>query len=308
MTGPTINKRAGRGYKSGYMRKRNAYGYLFTLPWALGFLCFFISPFVQTILYSFFKVDLFDQRINMEFSGLAFFRDFIGESRVDVSFLPNLFESVSDVIINLPIIIIFSLFAATLIHKKFPGVTVVHVIFFLSIIFGSGLFINMQQDNSVGLGSGFYTIQVSDFTDLVWQVGGIFPFFDTMLGLVDRLYNVITLSGVQILIFLAGLKSIPESYYEASKIDGARAWNDFWLITLPVITPFILMNTVYTIIDSFTSGNNPMMTVILDNLKAMRYSQGAARALVYFITIFVIVIIISGLISSKVVYTGGEFD
>ena len=92
-------------------------------------------------------------------------------------------------------------------------------------------------------------------------------------------------SGVQILIFIAGLQKVPKSMYEAARIDGASGWESFWKITLPVIKPMILLNTIYTIVFLATGGQNEIITMIYDNMfyaiAGRGYGYAAAMAWVY---------------------------
>lgn len=86
-----------------------------------------------------------------------------------------------------------------------------------------------------------------------------------ILYAVENTYSVVNSSGVQILIFLSALQTIPSSLFEASKVEGATKWEEFWKITFPMLTPMILVNIVYTIIDSFTNPKYEVLQYILDN-------------------------------------------
>ena len=118
------------------------------------------------------------------------------------------------------------------------------------------------------------------------------------------IYDIVIASGVQILIFLAGLQGISPSLYEASNMEGATGWENFWKITFPMISPLILVNAIYTIIDSFTSANNELMTEIKTTIfSQLKYGYGSAMAWIYFLLIAVIILVVGGLIARKVFYT-----
>ena len=117
------------------------------------------------------------------------------------------------------------------------------------------------------------------------------------------IYDIVIASGVQILIFLAGLQGISPSLYEASNMEGATAWENFWKITFPMISPLILVNAIYTIIDSFTSANNELMDTIKSTIFVdVKYGYGSAMAWVYFVVIAVIISIVGAIIGKRVFY------
>ena len=128
-------------------------------------------------------------------------------------------------------------------------------------------------------------------------------FVGYIIDAVDRLYEIVKASGVQILIFLAGLQTISPSLYEASTMEGATGWENFWKITFPMISPLILVNTVYTVIYSFTNPNNPVMEIIKNTAFAeSRFGFSSAIAWVYFLVILGILGILIGVISRWVFY------
>ena len=105
------------------------------------------------------------------------------------------------------------------------------------------------------------------------------------------------------LIFLAGLQSISPAIYESCSIDGASSWETFWKITFPMISPMILVNAVYTVIDSFTSADNNVMRYI-DTI----YEEGdgmvksSAMSWIYFLIVLILLGIVGGIISSFIFY------
>ena len=120
---------------------------------------------------------------------------------------------------------------------------------------------------------------------------------------VNMIVDMLWKSGVQIIVFLAGLQSIPTSFYEVCDIEGATSWQKFWRVTFPVMMPFVFLNIIYTIIDSFTYYSNPIMEQILTYFNNLQYSLSNALAFAYFIVIIVITGIIAKLLSGHIVYT-----
>jgi ABC-type sugar transport system permease subunit len=124
-----------------------------------------------------------------------------------------------------------------------------------------------------------------------------------VVGAAESLPTVIRASGVQILIFLAGLQSIPRDVYEAASVEGATAWERFWLITFPMLTPLILTNVVYTVIDSFTVMNNELVLLIRTTmLEGAGYGVGMAMAMIYFTAIAIVLALVFAILSKRVFY------
>jgi ABC-type sugar transport system permease subunit len=124
-----------------------------------------------------------------------------------------------------------------------------------------------------------------------------------VVSIVNQIYDIVNRSGVQMLIFLAGLQSISPAIYEACRIDGCTAWETFWKITFPMISPMILVNGVYTIIDSFTTNSNSVMAYINSVYQG---SEGqvlsSAMAWMYFLIVMVILAAAVGIFSAFVFY------
>lgn len=103
---------------------------------------------------------------------------------------------------------------------------------------------------------------------------------------------------MQILIFLAGIQSISPSIYESASVEGATAWEMFWKITLPMVSPMLLVNVFYTIIDNLTRDNNELMNYIRNiSFSQGMYGEGAAMAWLYFLVVAVILVVLVAIIS-----------
>ncbi|MNC42495.1 Inner membrane ABC transporter permease protein YcjO [compost metagenome] len=114
-------------------------------------------------------------------------------------------------------------------------------------------------------------------------------------------------SGVQILIFLAGLQTISVSLYEAAKCDGATAWESFWKVTFPMIMPMMLVNTLFSIVSSFTKADNQIMSHILNVVfKNNDFGYGSAMGWIYFVFIFIILGIVFMLFRKSLGATEGR--
>ena len=131
------------------------------------------------------------------------------------------------------------------------------------------------------------------------KVGGELVVYVT--NLVNDIYNIINRSGVQMLIFLAGLQSISPAIYESCSIDGATSWETFWKITFPMISPMILVNSVYTVIDSFTSADNQVMSFVTSYYEQSEVVS-SAMSWIYFAIVIVIVAVVASILSTFIFY------
>lgn len=281
-------------------------GYLFVSPFILGFLAFYLKPIYEAVELSFNSIQLMSDGYVLEFVGWENYRRALF---VDERFIRHLVGSVRSTITNFPLILIFSFFIANMLNQKFRGRTIARAIFFLPVIMTSGVILSLEMgDTLVGMMQGaikddtgaFSTAQLGDMLEQTHIPAQITTY---ITGAVGMLYQVIIASGVQILIFLAGLQTIPPSLYEASSIEGATGWENFWKITFPMISPLILVNSVYTIINSFVGESNWVMRIIHETIfRNLRYGLGSAMAIFYFIVVAVILALVSLLISRKVFY------
>ena len=291
-------------------RKANM-GYLFILPWLLGFVFLFAIPLVQSFIFSLNQIMVTPGGFELNKVG---FQNYIDLFTKHATFVRTLTESLQNMAAMVPLVVIFSLFAATLLNEKFKGRTVVRAIFFLPVILGTGIIMVMQnyswfENYSAGADSvsisaemmrGFSLRRYLEEIASGLNIGVI----KYVVSAVRSIFSIIHASGVQILIFLAGLQSISPSIYEASHIEGATSWEIFWKVTFPMISPLILANTVYTIIDTFTRPYNDVMDMIRMTAFGGKpdLSTSAAMALIYFAIVAVILGIVMWLMSRKVFY------
>ena len=216
-----------------------------------------------------------------------------------------------ELVFEVPAVIIFSLFIAVVLNGKMLGRAAFRAIFFVPVIISTGVMTGlMSQDNAatsemqggVDDGSGGGIINTLEVEALFrnMAIGG--DLVTVVVNLVNDIYSIINYSGVQMLIFLAGLQSISESIYEACRIDGATGWETFWKVTFPMISPMILVNAVYTVIDSFTRSTNATMKYIQPISGPQGASERTALYWIYFLVIIAIIAVIAGVISSYIFY------
>jgi ABC-type sugar transport system permease subunit len=292
------------------LRQRRAiFGYLFVSPFIVGFVLFFLSPFIRSIIFSLGDIDMGPDGYILNYVGFTNYSDAF---LVDPDFRQELTTAVVRMVTDVPIIIIFSFFAATLLNQAFVGRSLARSIFFLPVILSAGIIATIEQNDVVlsliqdpGQDANSYGGLLATFdveTNLV--TSRLHPaFVGYIIGAIDRIYQVITDSGVQILIFLAGLQSIPASLYEASNMEGATGWENFWKITFPMVSPLILVCALYSVIDSFTRSTNTVITFIQETaFEEARFAYSSALSWIYFLCVALFLIVIMLIFRRRVFY------
>ncbi|MCR2823855.1 carbohydrate ABC transporter permease [Lederbergia panacisoli] len=257
-------------------------GYSFVGPWIIGFLLFMAVPLGRSFYYSLNNLKPTKQGLQATFVGMKNYRDAF---TTDVNFFPLLLETMKDMLTQVPLILIFAMFCAILLNRNAFGRTFFRGIFFLPVIIASGAALRKLMEQGAATLPIFYQF------DLYRQLNAFIPdgVLDPLLQYADALTLVMWDSGVQILIFLAGLQTISPSLYEAAKIDGATEWEVFWKITFPMLIPMIFVNTLYSIVNSFTKPDNGVMNHLLNVVfVSNNYAYGSAIGWLYFIFIFIV--------------------
>lgn len=279
--------------------KNNLVGYGFISIWLIGIVFFFILPAITTLVYSFSEVTVSKSGMKTVFVGLENFKEVVLR---DATFLPSLTSSVGALIAEVPIIVLFSMFLAVVLNHKFRGRAFARVMFFLPVIIASGISIEILTANGmstdVGGSETMFMFQVSLFPDGM-QGSGIMMYVQTM---VNQIFNICWKSGIQILLFLSGLQTIPASYYEVSGLEGATPWEEFWKITFPLLSPFSLLCVVYSIIDSFTDSRNVVMKLIKSYFDSLEYGISSAMSWIYFVIILAVILIVNKTVFRNIVY------
>ncbi len=277
-------------------QSRNAWvGRAFLSLWVIGVVMFFILPFIKTLLYSFSTIRFQNAGMTVELEGLS---SYIRMFTKDADFLPKLSWVFGDMLVQLPVIVMFSLFAAVLLNMQFRGRLVFRTIFFLPVIVMSGVIISLIQGEYTGNtqllaqadSSGQMFTDITVLNDLLGSFGFGNAFISVLTDIVSQVIDVCWRSGVQILLFLAALQGIPSQLYEAASIEGATKWEAFWKITFPMSLPVLYLTIVYTVIESFTAADNEMMEYIQAvSFNKFDYAYGSAIAMVYCVAILLIV-------------------
>ena len=287
-------------------RQKALTGYLFSLPFIIGFIFFFLAPFIQSLIFSMNRLVIVSGGYELEYIKWENFRYAL---QVDTEFLPKFTETLLRMLVDVPAIIFFAFFAAMLLNSKFRGRLLARSVFFLPVILGSGVVLSLEQtdymrtmlEQSGNALSGFMSGPA--LTNFLMQMKIPPQMMLYVIDVVERVPEVIRASGIQILIFLAGLQSISSSLYEAAKVEGASGWQSFWMFTLPVMSPIIFANVIYTIIDSFLAANNELVVYIRSTaFGGAGFGVGTAMGVMYFFAVAVVLAIVVAVMSRWVFY------
>lgn len=277
-----------------YRQKKMLYGFLFITPWLVGFVLFFLTPFLQSCKYAFQNLTttptgMVGQWVGLENFRFALFRD--------TDFLVQCANSLKD-LITVPLILVYSICFALLLKKDYPGRTLMRAIAFLPVIIGSGVLMEIMKEDVFATG-----VSNSSESVMIFSSAGLSGLFSSM-GLPENVINLINQliskifdltwrSGVQILLFLAGLHNIPDYVYEAAEIEGANGLQQFFKITLPLLTPMILLNIVYSVIDIFSDFGNTIIQMIYNTaFSSVRFGYSSALSILYFLMVGVVLILV----------------
>ncbi len=246
------------------LQKRSLTGMVFILPWFVGFCVFYIRSLFMTFQFSFSELNVKPGSGGYELTKVGL-ENYLYAFTVHGSFKQTLVSSIGNMLIDVPLIIFFSLFMAMLLNKNFKGRSIVRAIFFLPVILNSdaltaaiSLSETMMNGGVAGQATELATTSADALAfDLDYIIGMFVNFgipakvLDYIFAAVERINDIISASGVQIIIFIAALQSIPSSMYEVAKIEGATGYETFWKVTFPMVMPHIITNVVYTIVDNF---------------------------------------------------------
>ena len=122
-------------------------------------------------------------------------------------------------------------------------------------------------------------------------------------AVISDVFNLTWKSGLQIVLFIAGLQSVSGQLYEAADVEGASAWEKFWKITFPMVMPILIVNLIYTIIDNFTDYGNSVMNYITSIGRDLDFSYSSALSWIYFIMIGTVIGIVYAIVNKRVTYT-----
>ncbi len=286
------------------LQRRARAGIGFVLPFIIGFLCFYLQPLATSIYYTFQNMQpAKGGGISLEFVGWKNYIEMFGE---EADFWVKLWSTLGDLLYTVPVVVIFSLFISIILNQEFRGRLIARAVFFMPVVVTSGVVITIIK------GDTFYGNMESDSSSTVFQAAGMLEILEGMnlpeefiaqfINIVNKIFDTLWKCGVQILLFLAALQGVGPQLYEAAKIEGATGWEIFWKVTFPNVSPIILVNVIYTIIDSITDKSNVVMEYINSTaFSNLNYSKACLMAWIFFIILLVIVGVVF-LIGNRLVF------
>ncbi|MEI7025157.1 carbohydrate ABC transporter permease [Paenibacillus sp. y28] len=278
-------------------------GYVFISPFVLGFLIFTLYPILSSLYLSFTQYDLLS---SATWIGTDNYQKMLMD---DEMYWKSLKVTLTYVFASVPLRLAFALFVAMILNKAMSGIGLYRAAFYLPSLIGGSVAVSImwkQIFGEKGLVNSFLGV-IGIHTDVSW-IGH--P--------ATALWTLILLSvwqfGSSMLIFLAGLKNIPASYYEAAAVDGAGGIRKFFQITLPLLSPIILFNLIMQTISAFMTftpayiisngegsplGNTLLYSLYLFRRAFVFFEMGYASAMAWAMLIIIAVITLVIFKSSK---------
>ncbi|MBR4868044.1 MAG: sugar ABC transporter permease [Clostridia bacterium] len=289
--------------------RRNLMGYWFVLPFVIGLILIYLPALVEAFRFSMSDIVMEEGSYRLESVGWSLYHHALF---VDPDFFRGIVETIGSMFLNVIIIIIYALIMATILNRNLAAKGFYRAILFLPVIVATGIVANAEN----------FTIATNAVSDIesgsAAMAGGVFSDFDIevlllslnfndtltsiVVSAIGNLYNIVASSGVQLIIFLAGLQSISPAIYESATVEGATWWESFWKITIPMISPLILVNAVYTIVDSFTQYGNQVMDGIYELIGNGEYATASAQSFIYLAVVGLFIAIVVPIINKFVFY------
>lgn len=280
------------------LQRRRRAGLCFTAPFIIGFLCFYLQPLALSLYYTFLNVQpAKGGGVSMDWHGLGNYQYLFNK---ETDYWQALVGTLGEMLKNTPVILVFSLFISVILNQKFTGRMFARAVFFMPVVVTSGIVIKFVQ------GDTFIDSVETDASTTIFNAAGMTEILKGMnlpeeivkifTEIVNQTFDTLWKCGVQILLFLAALQGVSPQLYEAAKIEGATGWEIFWKVTFPNVAPIVLVNLIYTIIDSITDVNNTLMSSVNTTAyKKLMYSVACLEAWIFFLILLAIIGIVFGI-------------
>ena len=269
---------------------KGRYGLMFVSPWIIGFILFFAIPLVQSIYFAFCDVTMSINGVKTTFIGLESFKTLLTE---DPNFTDQLLGSIGSIFYSLPVILLISIVLALLLNQKFKGRLFFRAVYFLPVIIATGVVVSIMfkstSSDLTGAGvSGSLSDSMFSVDDVLLWLNLPSQAAKYVKLVINDIFNLLWSCGIQTVLFIAGLQSIPSTLYEASRVEGASKWEEFWFITFPMLGSVTLLVSVYTMVDLFTNNNNELVSAIYDMMSSGTYDLTSTMLWIYFVIVGVV--------------------
>ena len=281
----------------GITKLKSRYGLLFVTPWLIGFILFFAMPAVQSILYSFSDVQLTGEGLQIGLVGLKHYRYALLENP---NYVTNMWSSVGTILYSLPFILLISLVLALILNQKFRGRLFFRALFFLPVIISTGIVLNLMflttgSDMTGASASESLTGNMFSVADVISVLNLPAVISDYVEQVINSIFDLIWSSGIQIVLFIAGLQAIPASLYEASRVEGATKREEVWFFTFPMLSQVTLLVALFTMVEQLTSSRNALVSQLFQLMKAGLYDETSAVLWAYFVIVGAVMGLVLGL-------------
>ncbi len=269
----------------GISELKSRYGYLFTTHWIIGIIIFFALPLIQSVIFSFSKIEIVGGGINMDFIGTENYRQILF---ADANYENWLSSSITSYLYSLPIIILLSMSLALILNQNFRGRLFFRALYFLPVIISTGAVINLifrttsNDMSNIGVSDAYSAnmISVDDIVRLLDIQGEAAKYITVTIS---KIFDLVWSCGIQIVLFLAGLQSVPSSFYEASRVEGATKWEEFWFITFPMLSRVTVLVMIFTMVELITSERTTLIRNVYSMMRTGNYDETSAMIWFYFL-------------------------
>lgn len=298
---PRPTRKKGWYYNLSFRRRTALWGVIFLLPWLIGFIFFMVKPIIELFIYSVSEVELLAGGQEVNYLGWDNFRYILTKHG---SFNRLLLTNLAQAIPSMILILVFSLILAMVLNGKFKGRALFRAIMFIPIIMATdalGRVVGGSQSMMMQTAQGESLTGVAFLANFIRDIMPDQRIADALLTSVSSIFETVLLSGVQTLIFLGGLQAINPSLYEVAKIEGSTAYETFWKVTLPMLSPLILTAAVYTLAEHFM--RSPVVDLAYNQaFRASEWGRSAAMSVVFLLVSVITIGLVSLIISRKVFY------
>ncbi len=269
----------------GIRELKSRYGYLFTTHWIFGIVVFFALPLVQSIIFSFSKIEIIGGGVNIHLVGLENYKQILFS---DPDYETWISGSLTSYLYSLPLIILLSMALALILNQKFKGRLFFRALYFLPVIISTGAVMNLiftttgTDMANMGVSEAYSAnmVSVDDIVNLLDIQGEVANYITVTIS---KIFDLVWSCGIQIVLFLAGLQSVPATLFEASRVEGATKWEEFWFITFPMLSRVTLLVAVFTMVELITSERTTLIKRVYAMMRTGNYDETSAMMWFYFL-------------------------
>lgn len=292
-----------------FSKKTALWGVIFLLPWLIGLIFFFIRPMVNTLWFSLCNMQMVNGKFEGTFIGIDNFKWALG---VNADYGRMLTTALTNMLKEVPFQIFLALFIAMLLNGEYRGRGFFRAVFVIPIILATGVATFKLREASLTAVAVESVMDMKWLENLVINSGIPAELTSLLVTYVNDIFTVVTTCGVQVLLFLSGLQAISPTLYEVAKMEGCTQFETFCKITLPMVSPTILVCLVYSIAESFAHAKVPYGDTTIELASYIRtitfngaseyFGYGAAMSFIYFAITLVTIGVICGIVSKGVFY------